>query len=192
VTRQPAAPTRRPATAPRPEPLSRRNQISQDISVALGPGLQAVNLAGDLRDAHVITHAWTLLPLLWAAVPLAVYTWHKTARPPLPPPASRARRALTRAGTALTITLAAAATAAIVILIARHRLTWWASWPITPACFAIIPVLSARNAARNYQPEPARPPAQEGPDDHPGTSSPTGETHPRTTRRRPRTRLGTP
>jgi hypothetical protein len=92
-----------------------------------------------------------LLPLLWTVVPLAVYTWHKTARPPIPPPASPARRTLTRAATALTITLAAAATAVIVILIARHRLTWWAYWPITPACFAIIPVMFARNAARSYQ-----------------------------------------
>jgi hypothetical protein len=65
-----------------------------------------------------------LLPLVWAAVPLAVYIWHKTARPQLPPLASRTRRALTRAAAALTLT--AAATVAIVILIARHRLAWWA------------------------------------------------------------------
>jgi hypothetical protein len=103
-----------------------------------------------------------LLPLAWAAVPLAVYTWHKTARPQLPPPASVARRALTRAAAALTLTMAAAATAAIVILIARHRLAWWAYWPITPACFAIVPVLSGRHAARNYYPGPPAP-AQEGP-----------------------------
>jgi hypothetical protein len=74
-----------------------------------------------------------LLPLVWAAVPLAVYSWRKTARPQLPPPASRARRTLIRAATALTLTLVADATAAILILIARHRLTWWVYWPITPA-----------------------------------------------------------
>jgi hypothetical protein len=69
-----------------------------------------------------------LLPLVWAAVPLAVYIWHKTARPQLPPLASRTRRALTRAAAALTLTLTltAAATVAIVILIARHRVAWWA------------------------------------------------------------------
>jgi hypothetical protein len=47
-----------------------------------------------------------------------------------------------------------AATVVIVILIARHRLTWWAYWPITPACFAIVPIPSARHAARNYHPDP--------------------------------------
>jgi hypothetical protein len=94
--------------------------------------------------------------------PLAVYAWHKTARPQLPPPATGARRALTLAATGLTVALAAAATAAIVILIARHRLTWWAYLPIAPACFAIVPVLAARHAARNYHPNPPAT-AQEGP-----------------------------
>jgi hypothetical protein len=41
--------------------------MSQDISIALGPGLQAVNLAGLLLDARAISPASMLLPVAWAA-----------------------------------------------------------------------------------------------------------------------------
>ena len=70
----PAVPSHPPARARKP--LTRREQRSQDAAIACGPGILAVNLANNLRAAHLITEAQALSPLAWLVVPLAVCIWH--------------------------------------------------------------------------------------------------------------------
>ena len=67
-TRDPPDSRPDPPTRPRPPlrtPSADGDQTSQDISTALGPGIQAVNLVGYLLGARVITQEWMLLPLIW-------------------------------------------------------------------------------------------------------------------------------
>ena len=154
----PAAPAGR--TRPgRPQPLSPREQMYEDIALAMGPGLTAVNLALVFHHAGLVSAAWTLCPLTLFAVPAAIGIWHRAARP-VPPPASPARRRLTRAAAALTLLTAAAAITATSFFCQRHAsVSWWDL--ITPVAVAVGPLLAARNAIRRSQPVPreARPSA---------------------------------
>ena len=90
------------------------------------------------------------------AVPVAVGVWHATTRPPLPPPSGRARRALTRAAAAVTMTLAIAGTIISVTLIVRHTagVGWW--WLPVPLLSAVVPFQMARQAAGRYHAPPER------------------------------------
>jgi hypothetical protein len=138
------------------KPLTRRDQAAQDLTMALSPIIQANLITGPLHDARLITSAQSLYPLALISVPVVVAVWHKAARPPLPPPASTARRALTRTATALTITLAAAAAVITATLAARHTagITWW--WLPAPPLFAWLALQTAGRARLRYQAPPER------------------------------------
>jgi hypothetical protein len=136
------------------KPLTRWDQAAQDVTMALSPFIQADFITGPLHDARLITGPQSLYPLALLAVPVTLAVWHKTARPPLPPPAGPARRALTRAAAALAITLAAAATVITVTLAIRHTVgvTWW--WLPAPPLFTVLTVQTAGRARLRYHAPP--------------------------------------
>jgi hypothetical protein len=165
ATLDPQGRHRRPRGVPRPkvkvgqdddaiEPISRLDQAVQDLVLAFGPCVQGVFIVTALPNAHVISHAQSNYSLALVALPVAVAVWHLFARPPLPPPASRARRALTRAAVVLTLILAVAAIAVTITLITRHTAGVFRWWPITPFGCTFLTIQAAQRAKRRYEAPP--------------------------------------
>jgi hypothetical protein len=160
VTRQPAVP---PAAARRPpKPLSRRDQLFSDITIALGPGLVASTLAGQLEQARLVRRPVDLYIIFgWLIVPAAVMVRHRARKPPPPRPATPARRALTRAATAVTRFIAVPGTIAVWALVCRHDLAPWSL--LVPGIYGVVPVqaaYSARHSNRAVLRPASAPPAR--------------------------------
>lgn len=148
VASGPAAPPDR-----RPRKLSPRGQLHNDTTVGLGPAVAASQLSGTLWHAHLITSAGNWAGVAWLAGPAAVIYWHALTRPEPPPPAGRARRALTWAAAILTGTLATTATAAmLVIAVTRHDVTGWTvPQAIAPGAVASVTLRATWQAIRRSQ-----------------------------------------
>jgi hypothetical protein len=104
---------------------TRRDQTVEDCIVSSGPAIALISLMGSLQDGRYVLSVWNTPPFALIAAPVALYLWHKTAPPPLPPPA----------GTAVFITL-----------IVTNRQSWPAIFtdlvplvliPLREACHAI-------------------------------------------------------
>jgi hypothetical protein len=136
--------------APVLEPLPPREQLCQDVTIALGPVAAAFNLAITLHDAGLISRAWSLSPEALAAVPSPSSSG---TQPPGPrrPPASAARRALVRAATALTLLVNAAGVGAA--LIGRRTPGTWVT-VAAPAGFCLFPLMAAYSAGQRNRARP--------------------------------------
>jgi hypothetical protein len=135
------------------KPLSRREQMFEDMTVSLGPAVEANMMAAVLHDARLMP--LTYWPLASVAVPVAVCAWHKLTAPEPPPPASTARRVLTLVAVALTVAIAAAGSAtAFVVALSHHPGGTW--WDVAlPVIYAVVPLQAAGHARRRLRPSPA-------------------------------------
>ena len=69
---------------------TRRDQTVEDCIVSSGPAIALISLMGSLQDGRYVLSVWNTPPFALIAAPVALYLWHKTAQPPLPPPAGTA------------------------------------------------------------------------------------------------------
>jgi len=135
-------------------PLSFRDQFFQDETIALGIGIVVSVLAGLLHDAHVISSKANDWSLTGVALPaFAVSYWHAGWRPVPPPPASRARRALTITAAVLVTVLLAASVAAWGALLTGGRMGW-SDFPFAAVPGAYLSLSAARRGARRWGPVP--------------------------------------
>jgi hypothetical protein len=141
-----------PAGARGPKPLLPRDQLSEDVIIAVGPVLMVGTILRSFQEARVVHGPWDLWTVAClAGVPLAVFLFHRTAAPQPSPPATTARRVLTWAAAAVTAVLAAACVAADCALLTRHALDWW--FLLQPV-IVIVPLLTASTAIRRNRPAP--------------------------------------
>lgn len=152
----PAAPRGHTRSAPAPDPLTPGASCARTSPSLWGP-LSPPAICRPSSSTPGSSHDLEPVHAFLFAVPVAVGVWGAAVWPVPPPPASPARRALTRAAVAFTVVAAAVGTAAVLALIPRHHgVSWWD--PSLPAALAFAPLLAARSARQRSQPAGRRAP----------------------------------